>query len=145
MIWKLSILLSIGVLAATLLLLMITVRHTNNRTITKPLPVFMAGTFLSSVFLFYPICQSGNGNALGSVPISILESIHSSIKLFVVDSDFGMVRDQVEHLSEGLRSLYHIWGAILITLCPVSTFGVVLSFFKSALCYQQYLLHCHPA
>lgn len=135
--WKLSILLSIGVLAATLLLLMITVRHTNNRTITRPLPVFMAGTFLSSVFLFYPICQSGNGN----VPISVLEAIHSSVKLFVVDSDFGMVRDQVENLEGGLKSLYQIWGAILITLCPVSTFGVVLSFFKSALCYQQYLLH----
>ena len=139
--WEISIVLSISILVVTILFLLLTSRHTRKRVINNPLTVFLGGMFLASVCMFFPICHMDCVSNIRSIFVSILEAVHSSIKLFVVDSDFGMVRDSVSHLNEGLKGVYEIWGALLITLSPVLTFGVVLSFFKNAMSYQQFLLH----
>lgn len=141
MIWIISIYLSIGIGLATILLILLTARHTRNRKVSNPLTFFFCGTFLAATCIFFPICYADLQNNFKNVLLSVLEAIHSSIKLFVVDSDFGMVRDAVTNLGTGLKAAYEVWGAVLITLSPVLTFGVVLAFFKSALSYQQYLLH----
>lgn len=98
-------------------------------------------TFLSAVFAFFPLYRTYFADSYRTPLRSVLLSFHNAIRLFVIDCDFDFVRDL---LAEGVsadvfRSLYAAFFSVLYILCPILTFGFVLSFFKNVSAYRRLL------
>ncbi len=72
---------------------------------------------------------------------TVLLSLHHTIRLFVIDSDFDIVRNTVHHGNHILDGLFTAHGAILFVVAPFLTFGFILSFFKNFAAYRKVLLH----
>ena len=64
-------------------------------------------------------------------------SIHNSIRLFVIDGDFEIIREFVEKIPEAYRIFFVAFAAILYIGAPITTATVVLSFFKNASAYSK--------
>ena len=101
-----------------------------NRRIS-PFNVFIAGVFMAVFFVFAPIYfkdYSGEGSPV----IPVLLSFHNSMRVFILDGEFDIVRNAVADCCKELKFWFSIWSAGLYVLAPVLTAGFVLSMFKSA-------------
>lgn len=107
--------------------------------------IFLAGFFISAVIIFFPIYYHSYFNADGEVLKiikSILLSIHNTMRLFILDGDFEIIKTTVNSVtvSEGLATAFSLYAAILFVVAPVLTAGVVLSFFKNVSASVKYHL-----
>lgn len=101
----------------------------------------LAAVSLSAFGLFYPIyAQDFGTNALG-VFKSILISIHTVMRLFVLDGDFEIIIKFQKSLPELTGAVYSGLAAVLYVLGPALTFGFILSFFKNITAYRDLYMH----
>ncbi len=119
------------------------------RDIFTPFQVFLVGFFLSVVLLFIPLYAhgyfgfgAGDWDFVGIVKMIFL-SFHNTMRLFILDGDFDLIRDTVtaEAFGELFAGTYNVYFALIFVLAPVFTAGFALSFVKSIAASVSYLLH----
>lgn len=106
----------------------------------KPFYVLVCGVFLSATVLFYPLNRAYFTDTFFPAGSTFLASIHSAIRLFIVDFDFLFVIEETAELSYFLKSAYVMLAGLLLVLSPVLTVGVILSFFEQLSAYNRYTL-----
>ncbi len=106
-----------------------------------PVKIISAGIVLSSLSLFIPIVASLLKTTNCGFFETLFISVNNMIKLFVVDSDFSIVTDNVATLPRWVERAYTVLGSILFVFAPILTFGFVLSFFQNAYSYIKYFAH----
>lgn len=107
------------------------VRKINRKSINgilKPANCIILGVFLATTVLYVPIFIEANSNVVDFKTIA--QSIHNSIKLFVVDSDFDNVLLYASALDPVYREIYEIFFSSMFILAPVMTFTFVISLFR---------------
>lgn len=140
MIWKISLLSTIGILCVSAIISLV-VDKSYRRKFISPLTIMFTGVFIASMTMFFPIYFENYEAEFMGILKSLLASLYSTIKLFKIDNAFIVFWDTAKKLEGGFRTLYEIVGTIIPILAPVLTFGMVLSFFGNLLAYQKYLLH----
>ncbi len=141
MIWNIGIYLSGAVFLVTIVIILLTARKNNSIKIENKLTFLMGGIAVSAIFFFFPICYTIYQGGASGLFISIFETVHNVLLLFVVCGDLGLISESVVDLEPGLRTAYEVFGAFFVTFSPLLTFGAVLSLFKNALMYQKFLMH----
>ena len=108
----------------------------------SPVKCVLAGVFLAAVLLFLPLhLEQFPKDFVGGIN-SVLLSIHSTMRLFVLDGEFDGVLAFTSALPDGVvRTGYSVVAAVLYVLAPALTFGFVLSFFKNISAYRSLLFH----
>lgn len=105
----------------------------------SPLNAMLCGVLLSSVLIFIPIFAEAYQNGEYSIVEVFLVSVHSMVRLFVVDGEFTFVTANIAELQPLLYRAYSILASILFVLAPLITFGLVISIFKNLSAYRKYL------
>ncbi|MBO4939304.1 MAG: hypothetical protein J6C98_09975 [Oscillospiraceae bacterium] len=99
-----------------------------------------AAVFLSALALFFPIY----GQQFGPGPVNLLKtlliSVHTVIRLFVLDGDFVIIDEFTAGLAPAMADAFSATAAIVYVLGPILTFGFILSFFKNVTAYRDLLL-----
>lgn len=116
-------------------------RYRSKRVIT-PMNILFVGIFLTCATIFFPLYRQMFADDIFSVKYikTFILSIHHAIRLFVVDSDFGVILDATVG-KEGLVPLIYVsFSALLYVLAPIMTFGFILYFFKNISAYRRYIL-----
>lgn len=130
------IVLAVGLFAATKL---IRTPYKRGRFFS-PVKCILASAFVSAVILFIPIHLQQFANNFWGVVKSLLLSIHSTMRLFVLDGEFdGVIAFASGVSNEVVRAGYTLVAALLYVLAPTLTFGFVLSFFKNVSAYRDLL------
>ncbi len=109
-----------------------------------PSRILFAGVALSIFVFFLPIYGPtlwSSDSPISSVSKTILVSLHHTIRLFAIDSDFDIVQQNVHHALPLLDGIFTAHGAILFVAAPFLTFGVILSFFKNFAAYRKVFFH----
>lgn len=112
----------------------------------SPANCMLATVFLSALVLFFPIFNREFGTGVGNILKSLLLSVHTVMRLFVLDGDFVFITDFTNaagNLTAGMAGAYSGLAAVLYVLGPVMTFGFILSFFKNITAYRDLLLNFH--
>ncbi len=143
MIWKICF--SLSTLFFILAFIVITIRpkRKNQIPFIKPFNLMIVFIALSSFCMFLPIYSDffvDTGTLTLQHFKTIILSIHNTIRLFVVDSDFEMINEAVSSLPVFLKNAYPILASLLFIVAPILTFGFILSFFKNAVSYIKYLM-----
>ncbi len=101
--------------------------------------ILALGVALASVIMhvpaYYEIFPQGTFRNLRT----FLLSVYNTIRLFVVDTDYFYIVDQMPPMNPLLEKFYLLHSALIHLLAPIMTFGVVLSFFKNISAYIRYL------
>ena len=139
MLWHISWFLSASTLVIAAILAWICSKK--KRAKVKPFYVLLAGVFLSSVFMIYPIYRDAFNGDLAAAFKSLIISAHHTIQFFTADSDYSLVSDNIAQLPYWLKEAYALLGTVLIILAPLLTFGFVLSFIKGVAAQLQYMFH----
>ena len=105
---------------------------------SNSLNVLISGVFLSSLTIFIPAYYQVFAKEGMRVIKTILLSLYSSLRLFLLDGDFDVIISHVQESQIRFSSAYTMLVAILCIVAPFLTFGVVLSFFKNAFAYLDY-------
>ncbi len=106
--------------------------------------VLFSGVTVSIFLYFLPIYGPDfwrGTEPLSSICKTLLISLHHTIRLFVIDSDFDIVKNAVYHSNDILDGLFTAHGAILFVFAPFLTFGFILSFFKNFAAYRKVIFH----
>lgn len=117
----------------------------NRKRSTVTYYVFVAGTFIAATTMFIPIYAQQFANGTGNVIKTILISVHNTMRLFVLDGEFDIIKEFAEEIGNGngngngVDVAFSMYAAILYVIAPLLTFGVVLSFFKNAAAYRRYI------
>lgn len=109
--------------------------------IISPREILFSGVFISSAMIFIPIYAASFYGENGSVLKTVLLSIHNTMRLFVIDSDYEIIYKGASHLPGMLRSAYSSVAAIIYMIAPLLTFTFVLSFIKNVSAYAKYITH----
>ena len=108
------------------------------KNLPNPFYVFVIGVFISEVILFFPFCYEGlNGNLLSFLS-TLLASIHTSLRLFLVDCDFEIIVNLSVGLTSFVKAFFIPWGLFLFVLSPVLTAGAALSFLANVSAHTKY-------
>lgn len=111
------------------------------RRVLSPLNCVLAGVFFAAFALFLPIhFAQFSGESLRPMK-SVLVSIHSTMRLFVLDGEFDTIHDFAAALPQNLRFGYTTIAAVLYVFAPAMTFGFLLSLFKNAFAYHRLIIH----
>ena len=106
--------------------------ETRAKRILSSLQIYTIGLFLSVVAIFIPIYYTEYpfGDEYTYIR-PLLISIHNSLRIFILDGDFDIIKNSLNEQPELLRILYSLYSAILYVVAPVMTFTNVLSLFKN--------------
>ncbi len=91
---------------------------------------FIAGAGFSMFLPVYADYFKETGSIITQIIKTFFLSIHNTIRLFVIDSDFEMIKESTLTLAPFLKNAYPILSAVIFIIAPILTFGFVLSFFK---------------
>lgn len=106
--------------------------ETRAKRILSSIQIYTIGLFLSVVAIFIPIYYMAYsfGDKYAYLR-PLLISIHNSLRIFILDVDFDIIKNSLNGQPELLRILYSFYSAILYVVAPVMTFTNVLSLFKN--------------
>lgn len=143
MIWNICFFLTVICLVMTALWLVLNKNLTLRKVAILDSPkILFVGVTVSATIMFLPIYISTFNNTQCGVFEAVFMSIHNMIRLFIVDGDFEIVRDNIGDVNNPLLSkLYTGLLAILFLVAPLLTFGFVMSFFKNFSSYVTFLTH----
>ncbi len=110
------------------------------RGFLEPFKLIFLGVIVSALILFTPLCLHVYLSEDMGIAETLLITVHSVIRLFVVDGDFEFVLENVLVQSEWLYRGYISVFALLFVAAPLLTFGLVLSFFNNISAYLRYML-----
>ena len=105
-----------------------------------PLQLFLVWFFAAVVVMFIPVY--GFDYLAEEAPFErvfkcLFLSVHNTMRLFILDGEFDIIRDfaaaavEAGRLSSVVGSLYTVYAVMLYVAAPVVTAGFVLSFFRS--------------
>lgn len=105
-----------------------------NKTVIKPFFAMVLGVFIAAMVMFIPIYLNDLENPTNwatYIKIPLL-SAHNALRLFVVDADFGNVRDIIGNMpiANALQGLYTVVFACYFVIAPLLTGAFVLSLIK---------------
>lgn len=121
-------------------------KQQKSMSVLKGSTLLAAGIALAGLVMFFPITYGTFVHVespLSRAFQTLLLSIHSTIRLFVVDGDFGDVLEGTLGLSYAFRIAYSVLALLLYVLAPVMTFSVALSFFASLSSFWRYRFAYH--
>ena len=104
--------------------------------------IAVVSTFFAAISVFVPIYFedfSTETHLSFRVLKTILLSVHNSIRLFVVDGEYDIIRDFVYDNSSIYAQSYSVLAAIIYVLAPVLTFGFVISVFSDLISQTRLL------
>ncbi len=115
-------------------------RYKSGRVLT-PSRIMFAGTFVSATVLFAPIYYAKfiSDTAVIRAVKTFLISVHHTIKLFVVDSEFEFISESVAGLNRVDAAVFSTFAAILFVSAPLLTYNFIMSFFQNVSAYYKYL------
>ena len=111
--------------------------------VLSPANCLLTAVFLSALAMVFPIYRLEFGTDPLSTVKTALMSIHTVIRLFVMDVDFEFISDFTNtagNVADGLVAPYSFLGAVLFLLGPLLTFEFILSFFQNITAYRRLLL-----
>lgn len=124
-------------LAILLVMAILIVRRRITHQGPKAFYLVFIGVMLSAVAVLYPVyLTSLDAGATGLKALFL--SVHNMIRLFVVDDDFSLVREQIAVLGGVFGRMYWFLSVLLYLAAPMLTFGVVLSFFRNVVSGIRY-------
>lgn len=117
-------------------------RHKESKTLT-PLNVVLCAVFIANMLIFIPIyfAMFKGDLSIAMIVKTIILSLHHAIRLFVVDSDFEIIRESIARSEDFLYYIYTGYTAVLFLLSPIMTFGFIFSFFKNVSAYRKFLVN----
>lgn len=134
--WEACFIVSVVVFITFLIISLVKNNKKRKRfNVFRPRNYLFAGTFIASVIMFLPCYKIFFGESELAVLKTLALSVHNTIRLFVVDSDFEFIAETTGEITSGLKEAYQIHAAILFLCAPVLTFSFVLSFFKNVTAY----------
>lgn len=139
--WLICFIISLALFLTPLLLAIFKKKNREKLPAIKPLTLTMIFVALAGFTMFLPIYTDFfEGTEVGILKVFkvIVLSLHNTIRLFVVDSDFEGIREVASTLDPFLKEAYPILSATLFISSPVLTFSFALSFFKNAMSYIKY-------
>lgn len=138
MYWKLYFLISLAVMICSVLGSFIKAKSKYKASFFEPSNILFIGVVISATILFIPIYLNTLKNSQCGIFETVFIAIHNMIRLFVIDSDFNIITENITDLPNWLARAYSSLFSILYVLAPILTFGFVLSFFKNASAYKRY-------
>lgn len=102
------------------------------KRIFSSLNLYTIGIFISALLVFIPVYYTDYPlyDSYGYIR-PLLLAIHNTVRMFILDGEFDIIRDATAELEEWLRVTFSLYAAILYVVAPVLTFGNVLSMFKN--------------
>lgn len=137
--WYICLSLSILLIVVTCIYLAFA-KAKRQRTISV-INILLCSVFVSNTLVFLPLYYDMfvDSAALPQFLKSILVSMHHTIRLFIVDSDFQIIKDAVPNTNTIFYNVYTCYTAILFLLSPLLTFGFIFSFFRNMAAHRKYL------
>ncbi len=113
----------------------------NHKKLITPMNTILCSVFIANTLMFIPMYYEMFKNDAEIITglKTILISMHHAIRLFIVDSDFEIIRSAVPKINNYFYYTYTTYAAILFLLSPVMTFGFIFSFFKNMSAHRKYL------
>lgn len=106
-----------------------------------PSKIMFFGIIISALILFVPIYTSTLGATECGVLETLMLSINSMMRLFILDGDFSFILGGLEGVTPFIFKIYTGFFSILFVLAPILTFSFVLSFFKNISAHKRYATH----
>ena len=97
----------------------------------KPFYVLITGVFLSITVLFIPMNYPMFEDHSFAPLVTVLSSVHTAIRFFIVDCDFELVLTGTVGMSALLKQCYLVFASILYVISPLLTASIALSFFEN--------------
>ena len=119
-------------------------RHYATNRILTPHRTLFAGVFASAAFFFFPLYWdtfAEKADLISRLFKTLLISIHHTIRLFIIDTDFDWIRELSMELPPVQSTAFSSFGALLFILAPFMTFGFILSFFQNFDAYRRLFFH----
>ena len=102
------------------------------------------GIFIATFMLFVPINLVAFDGKDFRVFKTILISIYNTIAVFTANSDYSAIYEYTLTIENDiLLNFYRVVSSMLYVIAPVTTFSIVLSFFKNAKAGLNYMLSFH--
>lgn len=134
--WEVCLIISAFIFITFLIISLVKNNKKRKRfTVLRPRNYLLIGTFLAGAVMFLPCYKTFFGDSELAALKTVVLSLHNTIRLFVVDSDFEFLSEVTSGLDAGLKEAYQIHAAIIYLFAPVLTFSFVLSFFKNVTAY----------
>ena len=138
LIWIVCLILSFLVLIGSILISIFYVKEKGNSIISRS-TVLIVGVFAAIFFIFVPIysLQFDNDFIILRIFKTIFVAAHHSLRLFIVDTDFEIIRAASVQMCTGVYNIYSNYVAVLYILAPITTVIKSLSFFKKLTTNQK--------
>lgn len=138
MVWIVSFAVSAFILVAAFIIMQSRSGRPQGKShILSGLNLLLCGVFISALVMFIPIYLETGAEHGGNIIEAFLLSIHTAIRLFVVDGELSFVSENIAGAPEWLLEPYFLLAAVLFILAPIMTLSVALSFFKNISSYQR--------
>ena len=136
--WQVFLTLSVITVVASFLYILI--HRRDKKAKVSPVNVILIAVFVANTLMFVPVYYTAFNIDTGFSLIfkTILVSLHHAIRLFIVDSDFEVIKDIAPSADTFLYNAYTSFAAILFVLSPAMTFGFIFSFFKNISAHRRY-------
>jgi hypothetical protein len=97
-----------------------------------PFALLFTGTFCAAFCIFLPIYIVGYPGGLPEKLKAVLLSVHNTIRLFIVDGEFGIIDETAAKIPQRwLAGAYSMLAAVLYVAAPLLTFRFILSLLES--------------
>ncbi len=141
--WKVNLILSVLVLAATVLAV-----YGNGRARIKgtksfeTVNIILGGTVISTLLLYYPLTVAALPDGVVSKTLlAHILTVFNTVKIFIADGEFSAVALAFDG-AEGIAvAVYKVVFALILVVAPATTFGFVLSFFRNLSSYVKWMLN----
>ena len=139
MVWYICFYASLGLLLAGIAGTAV-IRRAKRRTlpIRSPIHFLFGGVMAASVLMFIPVYLGICAGRELRFWESLLLSIHTVFRLFVMDGEMSFVMDNAADIPAGLFTPYFFLSAVLFLLAPMLTIGFVLSFFQNLTAHMRF-------
>lgn len=106
-----------------------------------PVNFILCAVFVANTLMFMPMYYGffSDDAGISAYFKTLLVSMHHSLRLFIVDCDFEMVKAMVPNANSILYEVYTCYAAVLFMLSPVLTFSFIFSFFKNISAHRRYI------
>ena len=134
--WQVFLVLSVLVITSSFIYILL-IKDKEGKSIN----IILCAVFVSNTLIFFPMYYEMFKNDIGFPHLfkTVFVSMHHAIRLFIVDSDFEMVREMVPSSDLYLYYVYTCYAAILFLISPMMTFGFIFSFFKNISAHRKYI------
>lgn len=133
--WQVFLVLSILIIASSSIYVLLF----KNKNI-KSISIIPSAVFISNTLIFLPIYYVifKNDAAFPHLFKTVFVSMHHAIRLFIVDSDFEIIKEMVPSNNKYFYYVYTCYASILFFISPMMTFSFIFSFFKNISARRKY-------